>query len=96
MLPRQKVDSAEIKKGKQKFYIHCVAGDTKEHTYPNGKFQTDVSYEDVYDGVVPTSKVGKSNTPAAIEFIGDVRRKNSELNTYKIIKIIVYDKKRVG
>ena len=79
---------AEIKKGKKKYYIRCVAGDTKAHTYPNGVYQTGVSYED-------TSKKIPDLTPAVIEFIGNVVNKNKELNKYKISKIIVYDNRKV-
>jgi RHS repeat-associated protein len=80
---------AEIKKGRKKYYIRCVEGDTKAHTYPNGVYQTGVSYED-------TSKKIPDLTPAVIEFIGNVVGKNAELNKYKINKVIVYDNKKIG
>lgn len=80
---------AEIKKGKKKYYIRCVAGDTKAHTYPNGVYQTGVSYGN------PRIKIPNS-TPAVIEFIGNVEGKNADLNKYKIKKVIVYDNKKIG
>lgn len=75
---------AVIKLKKKKYYIRCVAGDTKAHTYPNGVYQTGVSYED-------TSKKEADLSPAVIEFIGNVKHKNAELNKYTISEVIVYD-----
>lgn len=79
---------AEIKRGNKKYYIRCVAGDTKAHTYPNGVYQTGVSYDNPTLG-------GSASTPAVIEFIGNVVGKNRELNKYKINRVIVYDNRKV-
>ena len=79
---------AVIKKKRKKYYIRCVAGDTKVHTYPNGVYQTGISYED-------TSKKESDLSPAVIEFIGNVLGKNKELNKYTISEVIVYDSIRI-
>ncbi len=77
-----------IKKKTEKYYIRCVAGDTKAHTYPNGLYQTGVSYND-------TTKQEPDVSPAVIEFIGNVEEKNAELNEYTISEVIVYDSIRI-
>ena len=78
-----------IVKGKKR---NCVAGDTKAHTYPNGIYQTGISYDNPND---KSKQRGSKNTPAVIEFIGKVIGKNKELNKYNIKRVIVYDNKKV-
>ena len=52
-------------------------------------YQTGIPYGN------PKIKVPTS-TPAVIEFIGNVEKKNAELNKYRINKVIVYDHKKIG
>ncbi len=73
-----------------KYYIPAVVGDVKEHSYPNGLYQTGVPF----DSKRPTV-IGDGST---VEFMGYdittlVNGKSSVniTNNYKLLEIIVYD-----
>ena len=77
------------------YYIPAVVGDAKEHSYPDGLYQTGIPF----DSSRPVSTSKNKNT---VEFIGyQITRKIYEdgnekstiniTNNYKLIKIIVYD-----
>ncbi len=88
----KELDAVIIKKNSKKpYYIRCVAGDLKEHTYSNGIYQTGNPYS------APDKKIKNKvvDTPAVIEFIGNIVGKNKALNKYRIVNVIVYDHKKV-
>lgn len=73
-----------------RFYIPAVVGDAKEHSYPDGLYQTGVPF-DINRGIVESN-------PNTVEFIGYHIVKNERnvssvnvTNNYRLIEIIVYD-----
>lgn len=66
-----------------RYYVPCVVGDCKAHTYPNGIYQTGKGYPNGTD--VHTGNVDGS----VIEFCGN--GSIAGLGRYSIEKIIVYD-----
>ena len=78
-----KLDAVLKDKDGKLYYLPCVFGEMKEHTYPNGVYQTGRSYPNGNNFV-------KGNVDSSvIEFIGAELGK--DLSQYAIVKIIVYD-----
>jgi hypothetical protein len=69
------------KDGKQ-WYLFCIVGDIKAHTYPNGIYQTGKPYPNNSD-----QSVGYADS-SVIEFIGKIP---IGVNQYTIDRLIVYD-----
>lgn len=65
------------------YYIPCVVGDCKAHTYPNGIYQTGNAFPNGEDSHP------ENNDGSVIEFCG--KGSISGLDEYNIDKIIVYD-----
>ena len=65
------------------YYIPCVPGDVKAHTYPNGIFQTGSAFPNGTDNH-PQNADG-----SAVEFMGAVLP--AGLRDYELVRIIVYD-----
>ncbi|MDR1550305.1 MAG: hypothetical protein LBT06_17205 [Hungatella sp.] len=64
------------------FYIPAVVGDVKEHTWPDGLYQT--------GKVFPTGILSAGNDDGStVEFMGKTREGT---DNYKLVEIIVYDK----
>lgn len=79
----------------ERYYIPAVVGDAKEHSYPDGLYQTGVPFNK--NRSTDTSSAGNT-----VEFIGyDISKKIYDdgkikssinvTNSYKIVEIIVYD-----
>jgi len=64
-------------------YIKAVVGDAKNHTYPNGIYQTGYAFPN------GTDPYPNNNDGSIVEFMGKGALTN--LTDYKILKIIVYD-----
>lgn len=90
-----KIDIVVMDKEENTYYIPAVVGDAKEHSYPDGLYQTGIPF----DTGRPTATKSDHNT---VEFIGreittkiydDGNEKSSIniTNRYQLIKIIVYD-----
>ena len=91
-----KIDIVVLNEEENIFYdIPAVVGDAKEHSYPDGLYQTGIPF----DSSRPVSTSKNKNT---VEFIGyQITRKIYEdgnekstiniTNNYRLIKIIVYD-----
>lgn len=63
------------------YYIPAVVGDVKEHTWPNGLYQTGKQ--------IPTGTLSIGNDDGStIEFMGKTREGT---DNYKLVEIIVYD-----
>jgi hypothetical protein len=77
-----KVDVALRDSSGNLYYVPTIVGDVKNHTYPNGIYQTGYAYPDGQEYVYSALK-------APIEFIGAVLEE--ELGNYEIDSIIVYD-----
>jgi hypothetical protein len=72
-----------LQKGNKQYYVYCVVGDVKEHTYPNGIYQTSRAFpngEEFVPGHVDYSMV---------EFMG--KHDIAGLDEYTLVDIIVYD-----
>ena len=67
----------------QEYYVPCVVGDCKAHTYPNGIYQTG----DAFPNGINSHPQNKDYS--IIEFCGKVSLEG--LEQYKIKEIIVYD-----
>lgn len=67
------------------YYIPAVVGDVKNHSYPDGLYQTGIE--------MVTQKQEPNADGSTVEFIGFGILKNSIniTNNYKLIEIIVYD-----
>jgi hypothetical protein len=72
------------------YYIPCILGDVKNHTYPNGQYHTGEPYPQ------STDKSTASADYSYIEFISSVEPKDKENNllsnlNYKIVGAIIYE-----
>jgi len=92
-----KIDIVVEDEEENRYYIPAVVGDAKEHSYPDGSFQTNVPFN--VDR--PQENKGNNNTNT-IEFIGygipkkiyddgELKSTINITNNYKLIEIIVYD-----
>ena len=68
----------------KEYYLPGVVGDAKNHTYPNGIYQTGYSW-------AAGHKFEGSKDGSVVEFIGKNQNNNPALQEYKITGIIVYD-----
>jgi hypothetical protein len=70
------------------YYIPCVVGDIKAHTYPTGVVQTGIPFT---DNATEREKneVATANDGSVIEFIGAII--SYELSDYTIEEVILYD-----
>lgn len=78
-----KIDAVVVDDLGNTYYIPCIVGDCKGHTYPTGIYQTGEGYPNGDD------KHPENADYSIIEFIGKVPLDN--LTNYKIVEIIVYD-----
>lgn len=67
----------------EEYYVPCVVGDCKAHTYPNGVYQTGDGYPN------GTDSHPQNKDYSVIEFCGKASLDN--LSNYEIKEIIVYD-----
>lgn len=68
-----------------KYYIPAVVGDAKEHSAPDGLYQTGVPFD--------PNRITVEGDGSTIEFMGyDITEHSVNItNNYKLIEIIVYD-----
>jgi len=76
------LDVVVMDKNKNEYYIPCIVGDIKAHTYPNGIYQTGYGYPGEEDYPM-------NNDGSIIEFMGSASI--AGLTEYEIVRIIVYD-----